>query len=79
MFFNLLAEGAALGWFESLAVNYGGYIAVVLAFILFGEKVAALTPNKTDDKVVTFIRKVASFIALKVPDVDRIQEKKPKK
>ena len=76
--FLLLAE-VDLGFFENLATNYGGWIAVVLLVILLAEKVVAITPNKVDDKWAAILLKplrgLCKIIALKIPDIDRIKVK----
>jgi hypothetical protein len=40
---------------------------IALAIILF-ERIAKMTPNTTDNKILVFVRKVASVLGLKVED-----------
>ncbi len=55
-------------WFQDIAANYGGYIAVVLAVIVLANKIADITPTKTDDGWVKAVRRVAVILGLKFPD-----------
>ena len=40
---------------------------IALAIIMF-QRIAKLTPNETDNKIVEYVRKIASVFGLKVED-----------
>lgn len=43
-------------------------VAAAGAFIFFADRVARLTPTKSDDKVVAALYKLASILSIRVPD-----------
>jgi hypothetical protein len=58
----------------AMILKYGGIAALV---ILLGERVARITPNETDDKIIMYIRKLARIIGLDLPNVDSVNAKTP--
>ena len=53
-------------------IKYGGVIALGM---VLAERIARLTPNKTDDKVVDWVRKILRVIGLDLPNVDSVNAK----
>ena len=55
---------------EDMIANVNGatWFGVVAAVILFAERISKITPTKTDNKVLQFIRKTAKAIGLDVED-----------
>lgn len=55
----------------ALVVKYGGVAALV---ILLGERLARLTPNKTDDKIVDVLRKGLRIVGVDFPNIEKSEE-----
>ena len=53
---------------EQILIDYAPYIAAVTAFVVLAEKIAKLTPTKTDDKFVGYAHKLFSVLGLNVKD-----------
>lgn len=53
-------------------LKWGGIIALV---VLLAERLARLTSNETDDKVVSFIRKSLRTLGLDFPNIDKVTDK----
>jgi len=54
--------------------KYAGIVALV---VLLGERLARLTPNKTDDKVIMYVRKALRVIGVDLPNIDSVNAKTP--
>ena len=55
-------------------MKYAGVVALV---VLLGERLARITPNTTDDKVVMYIRKALRVIGVDLPNIDSVNAKVP--
>ncbi len=55
--------------------NWPSILAAFLGIVFAAEKIADLTPNQTDNKIVAFIRKACRTLALKFPDIDSFKVK----
>jgi len=53
------------------------YSGVIIAVMYLADKIAKLTPNKTDDAWVNTMRKLLRIVGLSFPDVDKAKAKKP--
>lgn len=60
---------------EYILNNWMEIAGIAALAILIGERVALLTPTKSDDKVVQFVRKIALAVGLKFPDIQKIDDK----
>lgn len=58
---NLYAWFTGAGW-DQIA-------GVLAAFILFFDRLAKLIPTSTTSNILSFLQKVATFLGIKVPDV----------
>lgn len=56
---------AIINWIQN---NPSEVIAVILAFMLFFEKLALLTPTKTDDKIVMWLYRIFKVLGVHVKD-----------
>lgn len=48
--------------------NWAEIGVVLLGIVVIGERIAAITENKTDDKVFAFIHKALKALGLKFPE-----------
>lgn len=64
---------------DSIPAEYIKWIVVALAVIKVAEVVVKLTPNKTDDKILKFIKPIAGWLSLNVPDIDEVKKKEADK
>jgi hypothetical protein len=53
------------------------YAGVIIAVMYLADKIAKLTPNKTDDAWVNTLRKLLRIVGLSFPDVDKAKAAKP--
>ena len=53
---------------EQFLTDYAPYIAIVTAVVVLAEKVAKITPTKSDDKIVQYVYKLFSVLGLNVKD-----------
>ena len=53
---------------EQFLIDYAPYIAAVTALVVFAEKIAKITPTKTDDKIVGYVYKLFAVLGLKLDD-----------
>jgi hypothetical protein len=53
---------------EQLILNYGEYAGVAVAFVVFFDRLAKLTPTESDNKIVSYAYKVFAVLGLKVQD-----------
>lgn len=53
---------------ESFITDYADYIACGVAFVLFFDRIAKLTPTESDNKIVEYAYKVFAILGLKVKD-----------
>lgn len=64
---------------DSIPADWWKWIVIGLTVIKVAEVVVKLTPNKTDDKILKFIRPIVGWLSLNVPDVDEVKKKEEKK
>lgn len=77
MFYKLAEIDTSI--LDSIPTQYIKWIVVALGVIKIAEVVVKLTPNKTDDKILKFIKPIANWMSLNVPDVDEVKKKEYKK
>jgi hypothetical protein len=53
---------------ENFVSDYGAYLGVAAAFVILFDRIAKLTPTKSDDKVVEWIYRITAILGLKVKD-----------
>ena len=53
---------------EDFISNYGAWFGAASAFVLLFDRVAKMTPTKTDDKIVAILYKVFAVLGMKVKD-----------
>ena len=53
---------------NSIISDYGAYVGVAAAFVLAFDRLAKLTPTKTDDKIVSYAYKLFSVLGMRVKD-----------
>lgn len=58
------------------SLNWAEIAGVAALAVLIFERVARLTPNKTDDKLVSFVRKLFNILSVNIPDVEKGPEAK---
>jgi hypothetical protein len=51
--------------------QYGEYLGAAAAFVLFFDRVAKLTPTKSDNKIVEYAYKLFAILGVKVPDIKK--------
>lgn len=56
---------------KQLASNYGAYAGIAASAIILFSRIARLTPNKTDNRLVKTVRKLARTLGLDIPDRDK--------
>ena len=73
----LLVEAAveAESILDNIPAQYIVYIVIALAVIKAAEVIVKLTPNKTDDKILGFIKPIANWLSLNVPDIEEVKKK----
>lgn len=54
---------------ESFLTDYADYIACGVAFVLFFDRIAKITPTESDNKIVAYAYKLFAVLGLKVPDI----------
>ncbi len=60
---------------DMIPANWWQWIIIGLTVVKVAEVIVKLTPNKTDDKILKFIKPILGFLALNVPDVDELKKK----
>lgn len=55
---------------DFLNLPWAEIAGIAALIILAGERIAKLTPTKTDNKILQAVRKVAKTVGLDFPDVD---------
>jgi hypothetical protein len=63
------ATGPQPSIFTDLASLYGPACGIIVALVIFFDRLAKVIPNSTDIKALAFLRKVAAVLGAKVPDV----------
>jgi phenylalanine-4-hydroxylase len=58
---------------EWLELNWAEIGIAIGALIFIFDRVARLTPTKSDDQFVNGLRKLASVLSIRVPDVEEIK------
>lgn len=53
---------------ESFITEYADYIACGVAFVIFFDRIAKLTPTESDNKIVAYAYKVFAILGLKIED-----------
>lgn len=54
-------------WFK--AQDPSTWAGIAAAFVLFFDRLSKITPTQSDNKAVQFLRKVFTFLGVRVPDV----------
>lgn len=63
------APATGIGWLDQLASLWGPLCGVLVALIMFFDRLAKVIPNSTDNAILSALRKVATVLGVKVPDV----------
>lgn len=58
---------AIIDWFK--AQDPASLAGIAAAFVLFFDRLSKITPTQSDNKAVQVIRKVFTFLGVRVPDV----------
>lgn len=57
------------GLVDLLATKYGAYLGLAVAFVVFFDRLAKITPSDADNRIVAIAQKVFAVLGLKVPDI----------
>ncbi len=57
-----------MDWLETFVAEYGAWLGVATFFIAAFERLARITPTKTDDAIVGVFHKIFSVLGVNVPD-----------
>lgn len=57
-----------MDWIETFVADYGVWLGAAAFFIAGFERLARITPSKTDDAVVGVFYKIFSVLGVHVPD-----------
>ena len=57
-----------MDWTETFVAEYGVWLGAAAFFIAGFERLARLTPSKTDDAIVSVFHKIFSVLGVHVPD-----------
>lgn len=56
-------------------LNWAEITGVVVAGVIFFDRLAKITPTQSDDKIVQFAYKAFSILGLKFPDIQTYEKK----
>jgi len=63
---------------DAIPFGWWKWILIGLTVIKIADVVVKLTPNKTDDKILKFLKPIANLLSLNVPDIDEVKKKEKK-